>query len=48
MSSDDGEFEISDWVSLTRISEDGAKKLEKFSITDLATLKLFRETDVKL
>jgi hypothetical protein len=47
MSSDDGEFEISDWVSLTRISEDGAKKLEKFSITDLATLKLFRETDVE-
>jgi hypothetical protein len=43
----DGDFEIADWISLTRISEDCAKKLEKFLVKDLATLMLFREADVE-
>jgi hypothetical protein len=40
------EFAIADWISLTRISEEGARKLDKFQISDLATLMLIREQDV--
>jgi hypothetical protein len=46
MSEDNGEFEIADWISMTKITEDGAKKLEKCMVKDLAMLLLFRESDV--
>jgi hypothetical protein len=46
-SDDEHEFTVSEWISMIRISEDGAKRLEKFAIGDLATLMLFRESDVE-
>jgi hypothetical protein len=48
MSSVDGEFDFLEWLSLTRISESGAKKLISEQVGDLETLMLLRESDIEL
>jgi hypothetical protein len=40
-------FDVPEWISKTRISEAGAKILDKNLIHDLDTLLLFRESDVE-
>jgi hypothetical protein len=44
--SDDGEFDMLEWINLTKLSESGAKKLDTAQILDLETLLLVREGDI--